>query len=148
MHRVEVFILDENGEITAMMLDQLRAILKNGKQEVRETVPLIGAFRKRLHGAGAVVLQVLVAFFPKCPAYWAAYLSIFGVGSISTIPYAPWLLPVFIVLLMMNLGILYWQSKKRNGRVPFLLASGGASYFSPGSGRNIGQLYAPPRDLQ
>ena len=35
-----------------------------------------------------------VAFFPKCPVCWAAYLSVFGIAGLEQIPYAPWLQPV------------------------------------------------------
>lgn len=72
---------------------------------------------------------LFIAFFPKCPFCWAAYMSLlsgFGVGSL---PYQPWLLPFFIGLLFLNIGSLY-LSRKRHGYKPLLLALAGAIVIS------------------
>lgn len=59
-------------------------------------------------------MAVLIAFFPKCPLCWAAYMSLLGSWGIQTIPYKPWLLPVLCVLLVINIISLYLTGKKHH----------------------------------
>lgn len=70
-------------------------------------------------------IAVLIAFFPKCPFCWAAYMSVFSSLGLGRIPYKPWLLPVLIALLFMNLLSLY-LSRNRHGYKPIVLAIIGA----------------------
>jgi protein SCO1/2 len=78
-----------------------------------------------------------VAFFPKCPVCWAGYMSMFGIASLEQIPYAPWLQPVFVVVMLINL-ISVWIRGRSTGRMlPFYLVSAGAltivaSKWAPG----------------
>ena len=71
------------------------------------------------------ITAVVVAFFPKCPFCWAAYMSLLTSMGIDALPYKPWLLPVFIALLFLNIVSLY-LSRKRHGYRPMLLALTGA----------------------
>ena len=71
------------------------------------------------------LLSIFVAFFPKCPLCWAAYLSLFGLAGSYSIPYHCWMLPVSIVLLGINLLALYFNKEKHRAN-PFWLSLAGA----------------------
>lgn len=71
------------------------------------------------------MMAVFIAFFPKCPFCWAAYMSIFSFLGLNTISYKPWLLPVFIVLFFANLVSLYF-TRKQHGYKLLLLSLAGA----------------------
>ena len=67
------------------------------------------------------LLAMLIAFFPKCPFCWAAYMSFFGWLGLGRIPYQPWLLPVMMVLLAINIFFLLKNASQRRGYGPFFL---------------------------
>jgi len=69
----------------------------------------------------SVLLSFLIAFFPKCPVCWAIYASMFSSVGLTRLPYMPWLLPVMILFLGLNLLFLYKKSRL-NGYLPFLLS--------------------------
>lgn len=71
------------------------------------------------------LLALFVAFFPKCPFCWAAYLSAFGVISANTLPYRWWYLPLSISLLLLNILVIYLSGKKHQYK-PLLLTIAGA----------------------
>lgn len=73
----------------------------------------------------SVFVSLLIAFFPKCPFCWAAYMSVFGSLSLSQLPYAPWLLPIFYSFLALHLIILLLKARIK-GYGPFLLSLVGA----------------------
>jgi mercuric ion transport protein len=72
-----------------------------------------------------VLLNVLIAFFPKCPMCWAVYMSMLGSIGIAKLPYMGWLLPVFVGILALHLG-LQLRRVKRTGYLPFILSLAGA----------------------
>ena len=74
----------------------------------------------------SAVLALLVAFFPKCPMCWISYMSVMGIGVAESVPYSPWLLPVIVVLLFLNLSFQYRSAKSRNGYFPFFLSLAGS----------------------
>ena len=80
---------------------------------------------KNLHHHLSFLTAVFIAFFPKCPFCWAAYMSLFAGLGLGNISYQPWLLPFFIGLLFLNLGSLF-LSRKRHGLGPLLLSLIGA----------------------
>ena len=73
------------------------------------------------------LLSVAVAFFPKCPFCWAYYMSLFGIAGMESIPYTPWLRPLIVAALGLNLFSLYRTSKARGFRFPFYVSSAGAA---------------------
>ena len=81
--------------------------------------------RPAARSASALILSVLVAFFPKCPMCWAAYSSALGLVGFSQIPYMGFLLPVLMVLLGVHLLLLLKQAGKV-GYGPFLISVAGA----------------------
>ncbi|UOQ52796.1 hypothetical protein [Hymenobacter cellulosivorans] len=51
-----------------------------------------------------------IAFFPKCPMCWAAYMSVLGSIGLTRLPaYQPWMLPVLVGLLVLHLYLLFRQ---------------------------------------
>ena len=68
-----------------------------------------------------------VAFFPKCPICWAAYLSVFGIAGLDRIPYAPWLQPVLALIMLINLASVWLRSRATHRMLSFYFAAGGAA---------------------
>jgi len=85
------------------------------KPRVRFASPVFGT---------AVALGL--ALFPKCPFCWAAYLSLFGIAGLQSIPYAPWLQPVLAVMLLLNLTSIWFRARATNRLMPFYLVVAGA----------------------
>jgi mercuric ion transport protein len=87
--------------------------------------------------AGALVLAIFVAFFPKCPMCWAAYCSALGFTGLSQLPGREFLLPLLVGLLMLHLFHL-WKRAPRVGFGPFLISALGVvslllfRYYAPG----------------
>ena len=81
--------------------------------------------RKILNSIYSVVISLLIGLFPKCPACWAAYLSIFGSYSISKLPYMPWLMPIFLGFLGLHLYLIFRKIKTK-GMGPFAISLLGA----------------------
>jgi protein SCO1 len=69
---------------------------------------------------------VAVAFFPKCPMCWAAYLSLFGVAGVEWLSASPWLLPLLVLVMLVNVGSLWWIGRRSRRRIGFYLAALGA----------------------
>jgi membrane-bound ClpP family serine protease len=90
----------------------------------------------RFKSLSSVALSVLIAFFPKCPLCWAAYMSLFGFLGLSQLPYMSWLLPVLLLFMGVYLIILYKKSPKK-GYIPFHLSLAGAVLLL------IGKLFFP-----
>ena len=87
-----------------------------------------------LHAVGHRGLAV--AFFPKCPLCWAAYLSVFGIAGAARIPYPGWLYPLLALMLVVHL-LLALRRVPQSGAGPFALALGGAVTLL------VGRHYAP-----
>jgi len=122
-HRIEAYVLDCEGRIAARferlrwdeqeVVDRAATVLNErdpagapavkesaaARQVARTTVPLLGT-----------IASLGVAFFPKCPICWAAYLSMFGVAGLNQIPYSPWLQPLLIALMLINLVSVWLRS--------------------------------------
>lgn len=71
------------------------------------------------------ILALFIAFFPKCPMCWAAWLSGLGLISANTIPYRPWYLFISIGLIVLNIIVLYLLNRKHN-LLPLAINMGGA----------------------
>jgi protein SCO1/2 len=71
--------------------------------------------------------SLAIAFFPKCPICWAAYLSVFGIAGLDRIPYAPWLQPVLALIMLTNLGSVWLRSRATHRMLSFYFAVGGVA---------------------
>lgn len=127
-HRIEVYVLDAQGQIAAsferlhwdedQLVEQARRLLDAPSKPALPQTPA--------HLAITAVLSFATAFFPKCAACWAMYLSVFGVASMERIPYSPWLLPVLAGLLLVNLGSLWRRGHRLRRYSGFYVATAGA----------------------
>jgi protein SCO1/2 len=145
-HRIEFYLLDETGAVVRSFLriqtdpeqvvEAVRSLLSAAPAAPaeapgpelcpRQPASRQGMTSHRFHSASSIVLGVLLAFFPKCPVCWVSYLSALGVAGAGSIPYSPWLLPVIVVLLAVNLYFLHWRAAHRNGYAPFLVSLPGS----------------------
>jgi protein SCO1/2 len=127
-HRIELFILNQSGSIETNYT-RLQWEVEN---VISDLVKLVESSSKRgwgskiLNTTQQVVFPILVVFFPKCPFCWAAYLSVFGISGIQSIPYSPWLLPVIFGVMILNLILLYRKAVVRNGLIPFWISLTGS----------------------
>lgn len=120
-HRLELYVLDKRGHIDTTytqlqweiddIIDDLARLVN--QSSIHNWISTTSNFSQQ------IVFPILLAFFPKCPVCWAAYLSVFGISSIQSIPYSPWLIPVIMVIMVFNLFLLHRKSKTRNGLAPF-----------------------------
>lgn len=95
----------------------------NHEQNKAGNVPEIG--KKTAGAASSVLLSFFIAFFPKCPVCWAAYMSMFGSVGLAKLPYMEWLYPALALLLVFYLYLLYRRVKQK-GYGPFVLSLSGA----------------------
>ena len=128
-HRVEIYILDAKGrvagyfgriqwsekDVVTRAVEVLKESHEGEKPRLRLASPVFGT---------AVALGL--ALFPKCPFCWAAYLSLFGIAGLQSIPYSPWLQPVLAVLLLSNLTSVWFRARATNRLTPFYLVTAGA----------------------
>jgi len=86
---------------------------------------LVTGARKTSKALPSILLSLLIAFFPKCPFCWAAYMSMFGTVGLARLPYMPWLLPLLMVLLGIHVFVQYKKTAKK-GYLPFVVSLAGA----------------------
>ena len=129
---LELYVLNNKGEIHASYVrsqwkpSEIIERLQTYLSEQEENSSWHFSVRKLTISAFNTLVPILIAFFPKCPLCWAGYLSLFGVASISSIPYAPWLLPFLCIFLGINLWFLWKRSSRTNRWLSFYLAFIGA----------------------
>ncbi len=131
-HRLELYLLDQNGYIRTTYT-RLQWEVEKVAHDLNELVAQSSKrnwLPKITNAVQQVIFPFFVAFFPKCPVCWAAYLSAFGLSSIWRIPYSPWLAPLIMLIMFFNLTILYLNSKARNGLVPFWISLTGVLLVS------------------
>ncbi len=138
-HQIELFVMDAQGQVVAsqvrfqaepkQVVEKIKNLLKGETSSSLTKKP--DAYKKKvkshLNNTLSIILPFLVAFFPKCLACWASYLSVFGLTSLASLTYQPWLLPVMVLMLGFNLVILYRKAKNRNGRYPFIFSCVGTA---------------------
>jgi protein SCO1/2 len=139
-HRIEVYILDAEGRIAAsfgrihwdeeQVLERTVELLReksDGAKPLGSAEPAAPPpRRKKASPLLAALASLGVAFFPKCPICWAGYLSFFGIAGLQPIPYSPWLQPLLIAVMLINL-ISVWLRGRAMGRMGgFYLVSAGA----------------------
>ena len=108
-HRVEVYILDAKGQIASVferihwneqeVVDRAIEVLNERQPDAAEK-PVARKTSSPIFGALA---SLALAFFPKCPICWAAYLSFWNC-RLDRIPYSPWLQPMLATAMLINLA--------------------------------------------
>lgn len=138
-HRIEVYLLDAAGRICLSferlhweekeVVERAVGLLKAENSETSEISPQPQRRSPSLKKASPLfgaLASVGIAFFPKCPLCWAAYLSLFGIAGLERTPYAPWLQFVFAAVLMINLVSLWFRGRPTGQMSAFWLAAAGA----------------------
>ncbi len=138
-HRIEVYVLDAEGRVAGsferLHWDEERVVERAAKvleeweekaPEEKTGEPAPPARRKAASPVLGTLASLGVAFFPKCPVCWAAYLSLFGVAGLQRIPYSPWLQPVLAAAMLINLASLWFRGRSTGRRTGFYLALAGA----------------------
>ena len=123
-HQVETYLLDYKGRIrnTLLRIQWSEDEIMNKITKLIKEIPtskgnqIAKAVSENLR---TIVFPLLIAVFPKCPICWAAYMSALGIAGIMHIPYSPWLIPLFVLGIGINLWLLYVARNKRNGLKPF-----------------------------
>lgn len=134
-HRIELFILDGRGRIVYTFtrlqwdVDEVLNLAKSLSEDRGRTQ---GARVRAAHLARAASIHLLsasppllVAFFPKCPLCWAAYLSALGITGMQGVRYAPWALFVLVLLMLANLWLVHRRARHRDWNHPFYLSAAG-----------------------
>jgi cytochrome bd-type quinol oxidase subunit 2 len=86
---------------------------------------------KTARSAPALLLSVLIAFFPKCAVCWAAYMSMLGTVWLARALSWSWLFPVLLAFSGLHLALLLRKSGKK-GYGPFLLSLAGIAALLAG----------------
>ena len=129
-HRIEIYILDATGRV-AGYFGRIQwnegEVVQRAVEVLRENLnakaPPRPNFAAPFFGT-AVALGL--ALFPKCPLCWAAYLSLFGIAGLESIPYSPWLQPVLAILLLLNLTSIWYRARGTGRMLPFYFVTAGA----------------------
>jgi protein SCO1 len=128
-HKIELYLLDHQGQLRhsfTRLQWQEPEVLNAVRQLVARRKDKLQQFREVGRHLWTLVLAVVIAFFPKCPLCWAAYASFIGLSGLQALPYRPWLLPLFFLLMGINLWALARAARRRNRYVPFCLSLTGA----------------------
>ncbi|HTI11601.1 MAG TPA: SCO family protein [Puia sp.] len=128
-HKIELYLLDKDGSVygsyTRTQWDQQKVFgkvkaLVDNKRKIGRTV------RNVTHNFLSVLLFLGIAFFPKCPLCLVAYMSVLGIGSLDALAFSPWLVPLLVTGLGVNLWVLWRGCRQRNEFLPFYLGLAGA----------------------
>src|ERR1700741_1138993 len=129
-HRIELYILDAQGQTAGYfgpVQSNEREVVERARGVLKENDSATTGSRFRpaspVFGTG---VALGLALFPKCPFCWAAYLSLFGIAGLESIPYSPWLQPVLAILLLSNLTSVWFRARTTNRILPFSLVPAGA----------------------
>ena len=131
-HRIEVYILDAEARVAGYFgriqwneNDVVRRAIEvlNEKSATENNRQTRAAFASPIF---ATAVAVGLALFPKCPLCWAAYISLFGIAGLESIPYSPWLQPVLAIMLLLNMTSVWFRARSTARMMPFYLVTAGA----------------------
>jgi protein SCO1 len=150
-HRIELYILDAKGQ-TAGYFGRIqwneRDVVNRAIEVLKENDRVASPSRLRVASpVFGTAVALGLALFPKCPFCWAAYLSLFGIAGLQSIPYSPWLQPVLAILLLSNLTSVWLRARTTTRLLPFYLVTVGAvtiilskAFSAPSAASFIGVL--------
>jgi protein SCO1/2 len=131
-HRIEIYILDADARVAAyfgrIQWDE-NDVVKRAIDVLDENTGSKNDKQTRAAFASpvfATAVAVGIALFPKCPLCWAAYLSLFGIAGLESIPYSPWLQPVLAIMLLLNMTSVWFRARSTGRMMPFYLVTAGA----------------------
>jgi len=128
-HRIEIFVLDREGRVAAAFerihWDE-REVVARAVEVLEESEPSPATPPKPGSQLLASLAALGIAFFPKCPICWAAYLGAFGIAGLSQVPYSPWLLPLLAAAMVASLAAMWFRGRATRRMGGFYLAALGA----------------------
>ena len=132
-HKVEAYVLDTDGRMAAsferirwdeqQVVDRTVELLNEKNDDIKIVPSQKSTAAPQMLGTFA---SVGLALFPKCPLCWAGYLSMFGIASLEKIPYSPWLQPLLIAAMLINLASVWLRRRSPGGTPAFCLVVAGA----------------------
>ena len=129
-HRIEIYILDATGRVAGYfgrIQWKEEEVVQRAAEVLRENLNAKATQRPNLAApVFGTAVALGLALFPKCPLCWAAYLSLFGIAGLESIPYSPWLQPVLAILLLLNLTSIWFRARGTGRMLPFYLVTAGA----------------------
>ncbi|HEX9985914.1 MAG TPA: SCO family protein [Thermoanaerobaculia bacterium] len=136
-HRIEAYVLDAEGRIAASferlqwdeeaLVDRSVAVMEEQRETEPEAPAKAGSTKRKVaFPMLATMASIALAFFPKCPVCWAAYLSLFGVAGLNQIPYSPWLQPAIAALVLVNVATVWLRGRATRRLTGFYLVTAGA----------------------
>jgi protein SCO1 len=135
-HRIEAYVLDARGRIAASferlhwdeqeMIDRaVKVLTEKNDVPLTDVPPKRKAFIRTASPVLGTLASLGMAFFPKCPICWSAYLSLFGIAGLNQIPY-PWVQPILITAMMINILSVWLRARLTRRRWGLYLVSAGA----------------------
>jgi protein SCO1 len=133
-HRVEAYVLNAEGQIAAsferLLWDEQKVVdcavdVLNetfDKMKTENFIKLANSSTNYFKKGNSILSPLAflgLAFFPKCPICWAAYLSFFGIAGLKQIPYSPWLQPVFVAIVLINLFSVWLRGRATGHMIGF-----------------------------
>lgn len=136
-HRIEAYVLDREGRIAALferlhweereVVDRAIEVLNEKDDDPIPVSPGKPLSMSRVAGPiFGTLASLAVAFFPKCPICWAAYLSLFGIAGLNQVPYSPWLQPVLVTVMLINIFSVWFRARFTGRWWPLYMVSAGA----------------------
>jgi len=130
-HRIEAYVLNAQGRVVCsferLRWDEQelvdRAVAVSNEHE--SAAPMSPASHMCAPtpdhpNCSAALLRSLpslaLAFLPKCPICWAAYLSAFGLAGLESVARLPWIQPVLIGAILINVASA-WLRGRGTGRM-------------------------------
>lgn len=144
-HRIEVFVLNSHGTITSTF-QRLQWSEEDVIARARDCLSQRGTAEAGYRASAILgsLATMALAVFPKCPMCWSAYLSFFGVAGLETLPSTPWLVPLFVVLVLTNVASTGYRAWVTRRYWPALFViSGVATIFGLKIGTGWDQVMVP-----
>lgn len=90
------------------------------------------SFCQTINFSVSIVIGLLLAVVPKCPLCWGLYLSACGAGAINLLSYQRWTAPLLALLLVFNVGAMFYHAHVHRAYGPFLITLLGALIITGG----------------
>ena len=140
-HRIELYLLDENGRARASIsrlhwdidavLDRASELLASSETEEDMTASARNGFRSGpvLHTSGRALFSsipaLLLAIAPKCPICWAAWFGALGIVGWKPFAGLRWLIPILVGILVVQTFGVYVRTRANGRRAALVLVLGG-----------------------